>query len=59
MELNSQTHAPAALPWGKIPTSDILNRRLGGSQNRSGHFEEINICLSLLGSDVRVCPLVA
>jgi hypothetical protein len=39
MELSGQIHAPAALPPGKDPRY-ALDRRLGGTQNRSGRGEE-------------------
>jgi hypothetical protein len=39
MEVSGQLHAPAALPQGKSPWYP-LNRRLGGSQSRSGRGGE-------------------
>jgi hypothetical protein len=39
MEVSGQFHAPAALPQGKSPWYP-LDRRLGGSQNRSGRGGE-------------------
>jgi hypothetical protein len=36
MEVSGQLYAPAALPPGKHPRY-ILDRRLDGSQSRSGH----------------------
>jgi len=39
MEVSGQLQAPAALPQGKSPWYP-LNRRLGGTQSRSGHGGE-------------------
>jgi hypothetical protein len=42
MEASSQAHAPAALPLRKDPAY-TLDRRLGGSQSRSGSDGEEKI----------------
>jgi hypothetical protein len=42
LELNGQFHAPAVLPPGKRPRY-LLDRRLGGPQNRSGKHGEVTV----------------
>jgi hypothetical protein len=39
MEVSGQLHAPAAYPQGKSPWYP-LDRRVGGSQSRSGRRDE-------------------
>jgi hypothetical protein len=58
MEVGGQLHAPAALPQGKSPWYP-LDRRLGGTQSRSGRDGEEKNSQPLPGLEPQIIQPVA
>jgi hypothetical protein len=55
--MSGQLHAPAALPPGKSPRYPFY-KRLGGPQDRSGRYGEVNI-FDPTGTPLVVQPLAS